>query len=346
MKNNLFEIEYDKIFSPKTIQTLKGKSGESLRQMLGDMHWMTAATTESMNVLGQISQIEEPYKDLLEQLAVQMVQEAYPIIDYANIKIDAKISRGGGVLKAKNMPEPEEPNNNVPIEQADIPEETKRRVINGITQGAAIRGSFGFMLFREYLDNVDESLVEKYRKILKLTFGIYDSDEAIAMMLMLAAQQGGDGGDAPSGGDEEVEYNEEEDVFTIKAQAINFPMLVHEITKGLYEILSLQGFSADKEKNQRVVKSTDVITNEPDDLRFGKFIYDAVADLYNNSEYDDTRVREYLFVELYKLPHEEFIPFVQNAINGELTPAQKTWAQDSMRDINSDLKKDDLPFEI
>jgi hypothetical protein len=32
----LLEIEYEKIFSPKTMALLKGKSGESLRQMLGD----------------------------------------------------------------------------------------------------------------------------------------------------------------------------------------------------------------------------------------------------------------------------------------------------------------------
>ena len=36
----------------------------------------------------------------------------------------------------------------------------------------------------------------------------------------------------------------------IKAKAICFPMLVHEIVKGLYEIVGTEGFGADKEKNQ------------------------------------------------------------------------------------------------
>ena len=30
----LLEVDYEKIFSPKTMSTLKGKSGESLRSML------------------------------------------------------------------------------------------------------------------------------------------------------------------------------------------------------------------------------------------------------------------------------------------------------------------------
>ena len=33
---SLLEIEYEKIFSPKTMASLKGKSGESYRQMVGD----------------------------------------------------------------------------------------------------------------------------------------------------------------------------------------------------------------------------------------------------------------------------------------------------------------------
>ena len=32
----LFEIEYEKIFKPETMDTLKGKSGASLNQILGD----------------------------------------------------------------------------------------------------------------------------------------------------------------------------------------------------------------------------------------------------------------------------------------------------------------------
>ena len=32
---NLKEAKYEDIFSPETLQALKGKSGESLRQMMG-----------------------------------------------------------------------------------------------------------------------------------------------------------------------------------------------------------------------------------------------------------------------------------------------------------------------
>jgi len=40
MSKRLTEIEYEKIFKPGTMAALKGKSGESLRQMLGDKSLM------------------------------------------------------------------------------------------------------------------------------------------------------------------------------------------------------------------------------------------------------------------------------------------------------------------
>jgi hypothetical protein len=325
----LLEIEYEKIFKPETMALLKGKSGESLRDTLGtkDLRQVMQRSTE---LVPEIIEAENGYRDHLELLAADIVTKAYPIIDYTNIKIDAKIVPMGDL----NIPEESD---EVPVDQTP-PEaqQAKRRIINGITQGASIRGSFAFLLFRDYLDAFDEELVAKYNEILKLSFGIYDDDNAIAMLLAMIAQQ-----QNMPGGSSEMVYDEDEEQFVIKARAICFPMLVHEIVKGLYEIVGTEGFGADKEKNQSIVNAVDKLSNEPNDLRFGKFIYDAISDLYNSGDINDPRVRELLFTEIYKLPEEEFIEFIENAVNGILTNEQKKWATDTMRDIKDDLKKDD-----
>jgi hypothetical protein len=142
-----------------------------------------------------------------------------------------------------------------------------------------------------------------------------------------------------------MEYDEQNDQFVIKAKAICFPMLVHEIVKGLYEIVGTKGFGPDREKNQAVVNAVDKLENEPRDLQYGKFIYDAISKIYNESDIEDTRVRELFFTSVYKLPDEEFFPFIENAINNELTRDQKNWAAGEMRDIEKDLKKDDTGLE-
>ena len=82
--------QYNQIFSPETLATLKGKSKESLRQMLGNKSIMQAAI-RSQQLLNDIQRIEAPYIDELEEVAIQMAKDAYPILDSAGISINAKI---------------------------------------------------------------------------------------------------------------------------------------------------------------------------------------------------------------------------------------------------------------
>ena len=272
----LVEVDYEKIFSPKTMASLKGKSGQSLRQMLGDKNLMQTLM-RTKGLLDEIIQAEDGYRDELEMVAAQMVTDAYPIVDYANIKIDAKIVNMDDIQLPQAQPN-EDPA--LPSFGEDDPEKlkAKRRIINGITQGASIRGAFGFLLFKEYIDAIDPTLVAKYSEILKLAFGIYDDENAIAMLLAMIAQN-----QNMPGGESEMEYDEENEQFVIKARAICFPMLVHEIVKGLYEIVETEGFGADKAKNQAIVGAVDKLSNEPRDLQYGKFIYDAINSLFANA---------------------------------------------------------------
>jgi hypothetical protein len=336
----LLEIEYEKIFSPETMTSLKGKSGESLRQMLGNKNLMQTMVL-SKKLLDDIIEAEKDYRDELEMVASQMVSDAYPIIDYSNIRIEGKIQPEPVGIDRQSSSQEEDPS--LPNFGEDDPEKlkAKRRIINGITQGAAIRGSFGFMLFKEYLDQINPELVDKYSEILKLVFGTYDDENAIALMLSMIAK----GTKFDGGNESDMQYDEENDQFVIKARAACFPMLVHEIVKGLYEIVGTEGFGPDKEKNQAIVNAVDKLSNEPNDLRFGKFIYDAISKLYNDSDIEDPRVRELFFSAIYKLQDDEFFPFIENAVNDTLTREQREWAIGEMRDIEKDLKKDDTGLE-
>lgn len=325
----LKEIQYKDIFSPQTLATLKGKSGESLRQMLGDKN-LHQALMRTLQLLPEISKIEAPYRDILENEAIDIVKKAYPLINYADIEINAKIVP----ILGQTDGEEEEGDQDV------APENKKRRIINAITQGSSVRGAFAYLLFREALDTLDDELVNKYTELLKLTFGAYDDDQLIALALAMMSQN-----QSMGGGKSQVKYDQEKDKFVINAEALNFAFLVHEIVKGLYEILSLQGFSTDREKNKRIVKQVDKASNEPEDLRYGKFIYDNINQLYTDSGFDDTRVRDFLYTEIYKLDDQEFMTFIDNVINNKLTPSQKSWAIGTMKQIDRDLHKDDTGLE-
>jgi hypothetical protein len=331
---HLLEVDYEKIFKPETIASLKGKSGESYRQMVGDKN-LSQVMSRTGELLPEVIDAEEGYRDELEMVAAQMVIDAYPIIDFQNIKIDAKIV-GMGDMNIK-MNKGEVSAENAPTEA----EKAKRTIIRGIGQGASIRGAFGFALFKEYLDDINPALVEKYKEILKLAFGIYDNEDAIALLLARLAQ-----GQKAQGGESEMDYDKEKKQFIIKARAVCFPMLVHEIVKGLYSIISTQGFGPDREKNQAIINAVDKLENEPRDLQYGKFMYDAINKLYIESNIDDARVRELFFAKLYKMPEVEFISFVENAVNNELTSAQKSQAISDMKRIETLLKKKDAEDAI
>lgn len=329
MRKSLQEAQYDKFFPPEVVKLLKSKSEESRKALLGNQNLMNVMM-KTQTLLREISDIESDYIPQLEELAVDLVKEAYPIIEDQNIKIIAKIGKkpmemGGGEL----TPVPD-------IPEAEMGEDEKRRIINGITQGSSIRGAYAINLFGDALSALDDALVQKYNELLNSAFGIYDDDQAIAMLLaMLAQQQKMEGGESEGG------YDEETDQIVIKAWGLNFAFLVHEIVKGLYEAISEHGFTASKEKNQQVVNRVDTLANEPDDLRYGKFIYDAINKLYVDSPYNDSRIREYLLTDIYKMEASEFKEFIMNLIQNKLTSEQKKWVNDTMRDIKDDLTKDD-----
>ena len=278
-------MDYKNIFSPETLANLNKKSADNLRTIMGDKDFRQVLMS-SQHLVSQIAEIEVPYKQQLEKLAVDMVKELYPIIEEEGIIIDAKLSteqeigdtlneikvRRPGVRVPEgweeNILESNEvaswsapmdgwdqehfdvvtiiktPDNNFRVEtyisyggnrnyefkteeeayskavsvMSDIKDdweddseymnevvtpEARRRIINAITQGASVRGTFAFYLFKEHLDELDPTLVQKYNQLMKEVFGIYDDPNAIALMLSMLAQ-----GHKQAGGSSKVIINE------------------------------------------------------------------------------------------------------------------------------------------
>lgn len=319
-------------FDPETQKTLSKKSADSLEKMLKGKSFMQASS-DAMRLLPQIMEIEAPYREQLEQLAKEVMYKMFPIVEKAGIDIDAKLVTSPGEMKiTKNQDEEEaeEEDLDTVAEKSGI---DKRRIINSITQGASLRGTKAYYLFDEVLEALSPGLMQKYEQLVADSYGIYDDDNAIAMMMAMLAQGG-----ATQGGESEVDWNEEEDTMTIKATALVFPILMQEIVKGLYEFVSLQGFSGDAEKNKAIVKAVDKVSSEPEDIRYGKFIYDSLNNLYIDSDIDNPVVRELFFAEVYKLDDSEFKIFIENAINEKLTSTQKRWVEKTLQQLDNENK--------
>jgi hypothetical protein len=129
----------------------------------------------------------------------------------------------------------------------------------------------------------------------------------------------------------------------IRARAVCFPMLVHELIKGYYGILGQSGLKGDKDTKQATVRAVDKLENEPEDIRYGKFIYKAINNIFLAfADTDDSRVQSFFFQDVYKLEDNEFFSFIENAINENLTPQQIDWVQNTISSIEDDLRADDF----
>jgi hypothetical protein len=311
---------YQDIFSPETLAKLNAKSAESARILLGNRDLMRVMMS-SQSLLSRIIQAEAPHKRQLENLAKNIVKEMYPSLTDQNIGIDAEITNLSGVDRS--------------LDEA-TPGEKRRRVINAITQGASVISlNEFFRIFKSNIDDINPVLYDQYNQIMGEIFGIYDNDDAIAMMLAAVAS-----GQRMAGGSSKVVISE---ALSIRAKAVCFPILVHELIKGYYEILSQRGLQGDKETKKSIIQKVDTLSNEPEDIRYGKFIYAAINNIFLAfADTDDKRVQSFFFQDIYELSDNEFFSFVENAINENLTPQQIQWVQDDINSIINDLRTDDF----
>ena len=335
--NKLHEVDYEKIFDPETVGKLKG----SVTQRMQGKNPMQSMQT-MMQLAPQIARIERGYEDVLSDLAKSVVYEAYPYLKSNQdiIEIDAQIVSQGQVQDALQPDSPNEED----IEDLDDTEKEdimgdmkKRRIINSITAGGAIGSKTAHYLQQEYLDVIGDNLSDKYRDINQASLDMIDF--VVSQGKQNAQRMGGS--KESSVGAESVFWDFEKEKWIIKARAVNFAVLIHEITKGMYEIISLFGFN-NLDRGEKVVGKVDKLSNEPEDLAYGQMISKNLFDLINKLESNVTSdERDDFLQDVYKLPNEEFIKLITNVINNRVDTNQTNQLKGMFSQMRQDKTADD-----
>ena len=115
------------------------------------------------------------------------------------------------------------------------------------------------------------------------------------------------------------EYEETTDSPVIRARAIDFPMLLHESVKGIYELLSLGGIPAGRRLAKEVISQTGLV-DEPEDWRYGPEIAADLRDFVNiNPNIDEyPNIREELFkrmIDKNTMPTEDFLSLMKGILS-------------------------------
>lgn len=277
----------------------------------------------------EIVQTESQHREALEQLAIELVMKEMGIPE-GELQFDAKIVGMGEIDQSNFNREVEQQPNVDPVDveqdlMSDLDgmtmEKAKRRLINNMIQGASKKGHYMYHMVADRIREItgSETLVNQYGVLMSVNDTLYWQlgDETMKMMM------GGGGGEAMVGGKEEVDRNT--DPPTIVARGINFPVLVHELIKGIMELFAIQGRPTDEEGNEDeeawsdIEGSEDTLEKEMWDLRLGPAIWDRIRKQFPEDILTDenkVELQNYLLVEIFKLPAKHFLVFMKEVLLG------------------------------
>lgn len=198
-----------------------------------------------MRTFHQIQQLEAAHKEQLERIAKDIVTKVW--------KIDPSLIEKGEITPDVDLEpsvEEEEPEELTPEQKAEV---EKRIIMNALTHGSAIHMmTTMYHLGREALDRIDKRLVPLYDRF--STGAVLSSwyQDIEALLQLIGIQLGG-----------AVQIDWEKDTPTIKAQAVMFPLLLHELSKGVMELLTAHQLSPlDPDTLKKVYKHADKYEHE------------------------------------------------------------------------------------
>lgn len=265
---------------------------------------MRAAVT-----LERIKQLERPKREELEAIAVRIAQDAFPIFR-SNEMVVVKAELVDSLPHAHQRERSE-------FDPELLAEYRKRKLINMITQGAGL-STHGVHHVDDAFRDANKELVEHY--------DAFDTVNMRAIRTMpdgtIARMSDQQIASVPAQGEFRLEHAS--GVWIIIAKATIMPVLIHELIKGMYELLALYGLPEDYGMSERVMMHTDTIRDEFMDIKYGGAVYSRIRDFirHNFHEFTDKRpeVLEYYLQELYEKPAPDMLKEVDDIISGRMDP--------------------------
>jgi hypothetical protein len=139
--------------------------------------------------------------------------------------------------------------------------------------------------------------------------------------------------------DEEDEEFSAESTPVIRARGVDFPMLLHETVKGIYELIAASGIPENPEIAKKVISNTSSFEDEAEEFKYGPEIAADLRDFINeNNRVDDyPNVREFVFGEMIKMPADQFLSLMRGILSK--TPLARRKIDGIINDIVDTVKR-------
>jgi hypothetical protein len=315
---------------------------------------------EMMRKLPNIMRIEAAHRDELIELAKEASLDDAEVPE-GRYQIDASL----GMPDTGNFrmePEDDEDEEEEDEEKLQFPsfdldeltdeeilelEKHKRNIINALIQGAAKKGHYLFQKpdVKSRLDAIDPSLYGDYLGIMAINDFMYFSMEQMIEQMSQTGQGVAGKVELGDADDEEGEEGEEQPDTKIIATGLIFPILCHEIIKGLEEAKGRAGLPSDPGMREKVLGQTDVLSNEPMQLRIGPEIVEKIRFALPDDVFEPQYkgLINFFHVLLYQIEAKEFLEIIGNAISEDSSKVGK--AKKRFEEIVRDAKQMQEEFE-
>lgn len=278
-----------------------------------------------MPMVFETMEMERKHRKELVELAIKMIREEYDMSEDV-VEINAELVDRVGLEGTKKNPKPirveTEFANHDEMVNANK-EVYKRRFLNAMIQGAAKKCNHMFHNVDEELTNIQPTLPNKYGKMMSA---------ADYMYYVIPKMENG-----VSGGIVKVDFpTAQKPKAVINAQAMVFPVLIHELVKGVMELLSAHGLPEDKRIGDFVVGQADFLAAEPWDMRLGPALWGRFT---NAIDYEDFNLKHHIYSELAALPVDEFNVKMREIMAN--TKAGKDIIKEIVKGIRNDFQQEE-----
>lgn len=278
-------------------------------------------------MVDECMQIESKHRKELEKLAEQMIRDEYDMSS-DDVDIIVELTDNINMEGTKKNPSPiiideMEFDNHNSIDTAND-EVYKRRFINAMIQGSAKKSSHMFNMKEEELTSMNPLLFNNYGRLMSAADYMYYITHNL------------DG--STNGGVVRVTFPQNEgEKPVIHAQAMVFPVLIHELVKGVMELLSSHGLPQDDKLKKYVIGKADFLNAEPWDMRIGPGIWQKFTESINP---EDFKLKHHVYSELVSLPVREFNSTMKEIMAG--TKKGKDIVSKIVQEVKDDFKRDEF----
>lgn len=300
--NPVFPEEYGDSFDTK-LTVRRFEEAKNMLKKIGEVEECDDMVNAIPQLLEKCKKREELIKENLEKIAYNYIVSFFNIpendVNISEILITEDL--GDFQMGVRfNSEDKDYEFRNVKHRSSLNGEVKKRRVINALMTGCAMRVAANIKNYVAEIYDLDPKLPDLYRKLLALNdYILFTNDMEI------------DENNPSQLGISKIVIGDSEIKSSVQIKGIVFPIVIYEGIRAFLELIAAHGLPKSKEDANYVMQKADYLKAEPWDMRLGPAMWDSLMKCAGNI---DSEVLPWFFMMVCKLPVNTFNKYMQEVL--------------------------------